>query len=782
MKSQEFSDRVTRKKSALLKLAEALGNISEACSRKGISRTMYYEYKRRFQTYGLKGLKNLAPIHHNHPQTTPPKVVGRTLKLSFAHPSWGCNRLSDALKLEGSYVSAPKVQEILNDHGIGTRHYRWLKLRNQCWSNKTNLSPEQNTFLEEQIPRSKESTPNFPPKRAKIYTRKPHSKDPVGDFSGQSHWDELNSSEWKHHQLINDFFRIRHDTKSDFINQIHRQAAIFYKQNSFSEEAINHALAGKDYCKAAQWIEEIARSVLLVNGDTQTLIDWVEQLPTDIISKQPGLEMVYAWTLVFAGRNSQAINFLDTIENHFSSKSLKNQWIAGEIAVLRANIAETKGDTSQLKMQAMFASEYLPKDYLLLRSFITWHLGQALRYSGNAKAAYRVFSEASRLAGTAGNLCTHFIAASNAIDRLVELGQLRQAASAYTELHDKADKNNLLTPPFLGESFVQLGDLYREWNDLEQAENLVIKGLGLAKRTNFVGHLINGYITNARIRTAKGDFKSAGKNLESALEVANSLEVDTVIEKTKAWVARIQLCQGNLTEVETWTRNQLTFNSDAPIEYNDEERYLVYVRFLICKARKEKDSSIIMQADKILLKMLNNVNASGRIYQKIKILILRSILLSIYPSEPFKGCTKSLDKFQKRPSALACLKTALLLAEPQGLIRTFLDEGDSLSPLLERITKKKSFLSVNVRHYAFYLLQLFPQKKDAGEASFRPLSTREIQVLQIVAQGYSNQDIAQQLFISLGTVKMHMSHIFNKLEVENRIKAVTQARILHLIL
>jgi len=112
----------------VLQLAEALGNITEACRRSGMDRTSFYEWKRRFQTHGLEGLRDLPPIHRTHPQTTPPEVVKEVLKYSAKHPSRGCTYISDQLKLHGITVSSPTVQNILIKNGLASRYDRWMKL------------------------------------------------------------------------------------------------------------------------------------------------------------------------------------------------------------------------------------------------------------------------------------------------------------------------------------------------------------------------------------------------------------------------------------------------------------------------------------------------------------------------------------------------------------------------------------------------------------------------------------------------------------------------------
>ena len=117
-------DKLARGRLSVLELAQALGNVSEACRRRGISRQTFYEYKRRFAEQGLEGLKDLPPIPKSHPMTTPQQQVDRLLAMSLEHPAWGCNRLADQLALEGISISAPTIQNILNKQGLRSRYER----------------------------------------------------------------------------------------------------------------------------------------------------------------------------------------------------------------------------------------------------------------------------------------------------------------------------------------------------------------------------------------------------------------------------------------------------------------------------------------------------------------------------------------------------------------------------------------------------------------------------------------------------------------------------------
>jgi len=137
---------------SVLELAKELGNVAEACRRRGLDRTSFYEWKRRFQTHGFEGLKDLPPIHKSHPQATPPETVERIRALALEHPAYGCNRLEAMLALEGRRVSSITIQKILNDNGLGTRVDRWLALEKANADQAIEITPEQAAFLEKLNP------------------------------------------------------------------------------------------------------------------------------------------------------------------------------------------------------------------------------------------------------------------------------------------------------------------------------------------------------------------------------------------------------------------------------------------------------------------------------------------------------------------------------------------------------------------------------------------------------------------------------------------------------
>lgn len=146
------TDKVAQHKLSVLELAQTLGNVSEACRQRGVSRTQFYEYKRRFQTHGIEGLRDLPPIHKTHPFTTPPEIVEKIIAISFEHPGWGCIKLSSMLKLEGISVSSPTLQNILIKHQMGSKYERLLKLEEKVSQKAIELTPEQVAQIEKNNP------------------------------------------------------------------------------------------------------------------------------------------------------------------------------------------------------------------------------------------------------------------------------------------------------------------------------------------------------------------------------------------------------------------------------------------------------------------------------------------------------------------------------------------------------------------------------------------------------------------------------------------------------
>ncbi len=134
-------------KMRILQLAEKTGNVSQVCRENGISRSQFYEYKRRFDSQGIDGLVNLPPIHKNHPQKTPPDIVRRITDLSLEHPVWGCSRLSKELDRNLIHISSPTIQRILSQNQMRSKLDRISILEDRAVFEDLQLSDEQTAAI-----------------------------------------------------------------------------------------------------------------------------------------------------------------------------------------------------------------------------------------------------------------------------------------------------------------------------------------------------------------------------------------------------------------------------------------------------------------------------------------------------------------------------------------------------------------------------------------------------------------------------------------------------------
>lgn len=144
--------KIAQSRLTLLQLAERLRNVSEACRRRGVSRSQFYEYKRAFQERGYDGLLDQLPIPKSCPHETPGEVKERIIQLSLLHPAWGPQRLSDHLRLEGVSVSPSTIRNLWIKENLETRYKRMLKLEEEKNGQEMDLTEEQIRLLEKANP------------------------------------------------------------------------------------------------------------------------------------------------------------------------------------------------------------------------------------------------------------------------------------------------------------------------------------------------------------------------------------------------------------------------------------------------------------------------------------------------------------------------------------------------------------------------------------------------------------------------------------------------------
>jgi LuxR family maltose regulon positive regulatory protein len=314
--------------------------------------------------------------------------------------------------------------------------------------------------------------------------------------------------------------------------------------------------------------------------------------------------------------------------------------------------------------------------------------------------------------------------------------------------------------------YAGLGDLFREWGDLETAAQYLASGQEVVARAVLPGSAYRLSCALARLSAAQGDLDGALDHLDEAERRYQRAAVPDVAP-IAALRARVWLRQGRWNEALGWARQRgLTVDDD--LTFLNEFEYLTFARILIAAAPHQQDAYALHAAIMLLGRLLHAAEMGGRSGALIEAAILHALAY------------QAQDKLD---TSLMWLSRALALAEPEGYVQVFVDEGPALAPLLARSLSRGT-------HPAFVrqlLARIHPQHGDEDPMAtphqllIEPLSQRELVVLRLLAQGCSNQAIADELVIAVSTVKKHINNIFGKLGVANRTQAINRARDLGLL-
>ncbi|MBI9046055.1 MAG: hypothetical protein JEZ06_16300 [Anaerolineaceae bacterium] len=202
-----------------------------------------------------------------------------------------------------------------------------------------------------------------------------------------------------------------------------------------------------------------------------------------------------------------------------------------------------------------------------------------------------------------------------------------------------------------------------------------------------------------------------------------------------------------------------------------EFEYITLARVLIAQYKKGLGEDSIIEAMGLLKRLLYEAEEGKRIGSVIEILVLQALIHEAQGN---------------LSAALVPLERALTIAEPEGYLRIFVDEGSPMA----RILYKALSLGIETDYIqrllaAFPVIEpkntVIPQEGEAKPEWVEPLSNRELEVLQLITEGHSNQEIADILYLSLHTVKGHARNIFSKLGVKNRLQAVAKGKTLGIL-
>ena len=582
---------------------------------------------------------------------------------------------------------------------------------------------------------------------------------------------------WRYHHLFADLLRARlQQEQPGRVVCLHRNAATWCQEHGLPDDAVRHAVAAGETTWAARLIEQYFDELYYLSGEGTTLQRWLSALPDDLARSRPRLLLAQAQLTMVSGRVEALEPLLDAAERAApgaageafeptvgrAGSMLVN--VPALIAIRRAFLALLRGDAED---GAAFASRALAESSegeWLLSSTARGFLAMAEWLRGRLAEAERGFASSTvgwQAAGQPALTAWHRVQLAQ-VQRA--LGELDAAIQTYEQALKAIAPPGRPPPPNAGPVYVGLADVAYQRNELDRALEYVTEGIALSRQFLYGASPAPGLVTLAWIRQATGDPAGALEAIGEAEHVSPAPA--GLLYPAPAQQARLLLAQGDVDAAARWTHESGLRADDEP-RYPREPGYLVLTRVLLAQQRP-------VEALALLDRLYTAAVAQGRGGSVIEVGALRALALA--------ACGRD-------DGAVTALAGVLTLACPQGYVRVFADEGPPMAALLGRLiaAQRDGQAAASVRlSYLARLRSAFGAEPTAPHTAavpglIDPLTNRELEVLQMLAAGKSNQAIASQLVITLDTVKKHVSHLLGKLGAANRTEAVSRARELSLI-
>jgi LuxR family maltose regulon positive regulatory protein len=577
---------------------------------------------------------------------------------------------------------------------------------------------------------------------------------------------------YRYHHLFADLLRQQltssHNTA---IDELHQKAAQWYQKNDQLKEAVHHALAGNEIDFAVQMIETGALAAI-EKSDFRFILDSVDLLPESATENAPWLFIYHTWTLLLTGQVDAAspnLENLDWLLEYAKDKNeIQQRKMLGYIAGLKVIHAGWIRDYENLTDYANQVKQYLPENNWIC-AYCAMMMGGFFWGNGNLQEAIDAYTESASAGKVSGNTMVVITSTVRLAHSLELVGHLQQATGLLRNALEIAnnDGRNL---PVSGYIHIEFARMLYELNELDHAEQHLTEGTELCRQMAD-GHAEKvGHFLLAKVKLARGDYEGAQASIQEGEQAFHQSKVDYDLREAEFPHVWLWLNEGNLSELRAW----LEINDHSPLEiphFKTRLTLTMQARVGLALGREYPALSYLKDALVLLEELYEMAENNGWGGKVIEILCLQALGYSIQEED---------DR------ALGALERAIERAEPEGFIRTFVDEGPPMARLLIEALSRNFALE-----YVRKLLSAFPDEpqrlssklkpQDPDSKWIEPLSEREIEVLQLISEGLTNQEIADRLYLTLNTVKVHTRNINSKLGTHNRTKAVARAKSLGIL-
>jgi LuxR family maltose regulon positive regulatory protein len=564
------------------------------------------------------------------------------------------------------------------------------------------------------------------------------------------------SRQWyRYHRLFRDLLRTQRENLE--LAPLHRKAARWYAQHEYLDDAMHHALAAQDWDQAERLLWPAAGQAI-ASGRLATAGRWFDAMPAERIRKSSRLATLQGWVLLPSGQTDAAETWASLAEDLLPAGA--EPMSRALVVCLQLNIAHIRYQMPRVTELAHQALELLEEgDPYGLRATALANLASAQVSMGDLPAATQTYREMARLGQEDGHLLTVFTAWSSLAWLLHLQLEPRKALMLCHQALEQAVGPHGELLPLAGRTLALLGLIAYERNELPAAREHLVKGLELAQQAGPASGVMQAAFTLAWIQALSGDREVALATASRTRQAASQLNLPVVDAFVAACEADLFLRLGNVDTAARWAETA-GLSPDDPVGYEREGEYVTFARLLLAQNRTA-------EAQQLLGSLEQFARGRGLGRSLLTVCILRA------QAERALG---------HGAEALASLEQAILLAAPAGYLRAFLDEGPVILDLLLRVRHAApAFVDRVMVAHAEQQKKLATPGVIPPSPLIEPLSEREAEVLELLVQGLSNREIAERLFITVGTVKTHVHNILGKLGVRRRTEAAARARELGLV-
>ena len=539
---------------------------------------------------------------------------------------------------------------------------------------------------------------------------------------------------------------------------LYGRASRWYEQHDLPSEAIEAAMQASEFERAAGLVEQLSL-LLFARSQYYTLRRWIEHLPHDLWAMRPMICLVYAWALFFSGAHDASTAPLEEAERLF--RDAQNSVGVGMAEALRALAALLWADGREALRAGRQALALLPPGELRLRSLSLSVVGGGHWLLGEMETAWQQLVEARRLHEQDAQAATLLLNIALQGHVLASQGRLHEAADRYHQVIEAAAERR----EYAIEATIRQAIICYEWNTFEMAEvqlaEVITESQTLVASTFFArGVLSLAYVIQAKIHQVRGEHEAASALFRQAVTLARQRRQPRLLAQAQSAQVRSWLAQGQVEAVTRW-REEEGRASDTTPGYENEPGTLTLARVLIAQGEPE-------QALRLLDGFRVRARAQRRLSSELEILVL---------------CALAEDAQGKSSQATQLLEQALGLAEPEGYVRLFVDEGVPMLTLLRLVLSRErgKHRTRYVRRLLSVLQAEHPEQAGSLPSRLVPLSGRERTILRLLAAGRSTAEMADELVVSANTIKAQLSSLYRKLNVHSREQALTEAVRLHLL-